>query len=335
MSPIHSGATWLSHPPVHSGVMDKLGRDARLTLVAQRQGGAFTFRQAIEAGFSKATIARRVRAGVWVRLHSGVYTFGGTPSSRLLELWAAVLGSGHDSVVSHESAALLHGAEGLPADPITLTAPHGHHQALAGVIVHQIDDLAVRHRTAISRLPVSSPARTVVELGATQPVMAIGRVADDLVRAGRTSYRSISRVFSELNRPGKPGMIRVAEVLDERSDGYVPPASELERVLFDTLAAGGLPAPVRQIPLPGRGSVRGIADGGYLDAQVILEADGRRWHMRVEAARRDRERDAQAARAGFVTLRFLHEQLRDDPAEVCEAVAETREVRLRQLGRVA
>jgi hypothetical protein len=57
--------------------------------------------------------------------------------------------------------------------------------------------------------------------------------------------------------------------------------------------------------------------------------------MRVEAARRDRDRDAQAARAGYVTLRFVHEQLRDDPTGVCETVAETREIRLRQLGRVA
>jgi hypothetical protein len=315
--------------------MDTLGRDARLALVAGRQGGAFTFRQAIEAGYSKATVARRVRAGAWVRLHSGVYTFGGAPPTRTLDLWAAVLGSGRDSVVSHESAALLHGAEGLSVEPITLTAVHGHHQALAGVFVHQISDLAARHRTEIARLPVSSPARTVVELGATQPVTVIGRVADDLVRSGRTSYGSIERVLAELNRPGKPGIARVAEVLAERGDGYVPPASELERLLFETLEAGGLPAPVRQLRLPGRGPLRGIADGGYLDAQIVLEADGRRWHLRVEAARRDRERDAQAARAGFVTLRFLHEQLRDDPASVCDTVSETREVRLRQLGRVA
>ena len=315
--------------------MERLGRDARLALTAGRQGGAFTFRQAIEVGFSKATIARRVRSGTWVRLHSGVYTIAGPIPGRTLELWAAVLGSGRDSVVSHESAALLHGAEDLPLRPITLTAPHGHHQCLAGVLVHQIDDLTPRHRTAIARLPVSSPARTVVELGATQPVTVIGRVADDLVRSGRTSYGSIERMLAELNRPGKPGLAKVGEVLDERGAGYVPPASELERLLFATLEAGGLPAPVRQLPLPGRGPIRGIADGGYVDAQMLLEADGRRWHMRVEAARRDRERDAQAARAGYVTLRFVHEQLRDDPAGVCDTVSETREVRLRQLGQVA
>lgn len=304
-------------------------------MVAERQGGAFTFAEAIAVGFSKATVGRRVRSGAWRRLYSGVYTIAGAPTTRMLELWSAVLGSGRDSVVSHESAALLHGAEGLPEVPITLTAAHGHHQHLAGVVVHQIDDLTTRQRTAIGRLPVTSPARTVVELGATQPVGVIGRVADDLVRGGRTSYRAIEQVMVDLNRPGKPGMASVATMLDARSDGHVPPSSELERLLFDVLDAGGLPPPVRQVPLPGRGPIRGLVDGGYLDAKVLLEADGRRWHMRVEAARRDRERDAQAARAGYLTLRFLHEQLRDDPGQVCATVAETRAVRLQQLGHVA
>lgn len=311
--------------------MDRHGRDARLALIARRQGGAFSFAQAILAGFSKSTISRRVRAGAWHRLHDGVYTVAGAPSTRILELWAAVLAAGPAAVVTHESAALLHGAERLPLHPITLTAPHGSHHHLAGVFVHQIDDLVEPHRTSIGRLPVSSAARSVVELGATCSAEIVGRVADDLVRAGRTSYRAIELVLAQLTRPGKPGIVTVAEVLDCRGDGFIPPASELERMLFDTLAAGGLPPPVRQLPLPGRGTVTGIADGGYVDAKIILEADGRRWHMRVEAARRDRERDAQAVRAGWVPLRFLFEQLRDEPSQVCDVVEDARSTRLRQL----
>jgi very-short-patch-repair endonuclease len=92
---------------------------------------------------------------------------------------------------------------------------------------------------------------------------------------------------------------------------------------------------VRQLPLPGRGRVRGIADGGYPDARIVLEADGRRWHDRVAAARRDRERDAQAARVGWQTLRWVYEQVMDDPAEVCATVRDTRQVRLDLFRRAA
>lgn len=312
--------------------MDDPGRDARLAMTARRQGGAFTFAQAARIGYSKATIGRRVRCGTWHRLHDGVYSIAGAPGTRDLEIWSAVLAAGPSSVVTHESAALLHGAEGLPSEPITLTAPHGSHHHLHGVFVHQIDDLADRHRTTIHGLPVSRPARTVVELGATQPADVVGRVADDFVRAGRTSYAAIEQVLTDLTRPGKPGIATVARVLDARGDGYVPPSSELERMLFATLDAGGLPPPQRQIPLPGRGGIAGIADAGYSDARIVLEADGRRWHMRVEAARRDRERDARVVRAGWVPLRFLYEQIRDQPEAVCNLVDEVRAVRLGQLG---
>ena len=307
----------------------------RLALIAERQGGAFSFEQARRQGFSKATISRRLRCGAWRRHHPGVYSFAGAPPTRLLDLWAAVLAAGPGAVITHETAALAHGAERLATSPITLTNPHGHHHRLAGVCVHQIDDLEPHHRTTWHGLPISTPPRTVVELGATQHEDVVGRVLDDLLNAHKTTMSAVAAAFANIARPGKPGIHTVAKVLDDRGDGYVPPASELERSMFATLDAGGLPAPVRQLPLPGRGPIKGIADAGYLDARMLLEADGRRWHSRVEAARRDRERDAQVIRAGWVPLRFVYEQLRHAPGEVCAIVDETRAMRLAQLGRAA
>lgn len=315
--------------------MPPAGRDARIALVATRQGGAFSFAQALEHGFPRSTIGRRIRSGAWTRVHPGVYVVAGGQATRARDLWAAWLAAGPGAVISHESAALLHGAERLPLRPITLTNPHGAHHRLAEVFVHQIDDLTDAHTTTRQRLPVSTPARSVVDLGATQDVDTVGRVADDLVRLETTSYAAIGRVLAAITRPGKPGLHVVAAALDERGDGFVPPASELERALFAALDAGGLDAPERQIPLPGRGRIAGIADAGYRRAQVILEADGRRWHARVEAARRDRERDAQVVRAGWVPLRFLYEHIVGDPAGMCAVVSDTLHTRLRQLGRAA
>src|SRR3546814_4388303 len=102
-------------------------------------------------------------------------------------------------------------------------------------------------------MPVSKQARAVVELGATQTIEVVGLVADDLVRSGRTSYAAIAGVLAQLARPGKPGIGTVAQVLDERGDGFVSPYSDLERLLFSVLEAGGLPAPARLIALSGRG----------------------------------------------------------------------------------
>lgn len=315
--------------------MSHVPRDARLSLLAGRQGGAFSFQQALALGFPRATISRRLSTGAWTRLHPGVFTVGGSLDGRQRDLWASLLAVGPKAIVSHESAALLHGAERLRERPITLTNPHGWHHQLAGVMVHQINDHRPSHQTLVNGLRTSTPARTIVELGATQAPREVGRVLDDYIRTNRTTLAVVRRVFAELLRPGKPGLGCVAAVIDERADGFVPPASELERALFATLEAGGLPPPARQIPLPGRGTVTGVADCGYVDAKVVLEADGRRWHSRVEAARRDRERDAQVIRAGWVPLRFVYEQIQHEPGEVCAIVADTRDQRLALLRRAA
>src|SRR4029450_10710551 len=107
----------------------------------------------------------------------------------------------------------------------------------------------------------------------------------------------------------------------------VPAQSELESALFAALAGGGLPDPQRQRALPGVGALPGLVDAASPDCRLILEADGRRWHTRVADLRRDHERDAEAARAGWQTLRFLYEQVVHHPADVCAVVADVRAVR--------
>jgi hypothetical protein len=308
--------------------MHEKALDVRVGLVAGRQGGAFTWGQARGCGFGKATIGRRVRSGEWLRVYPGVYVLAGAPPSRRRDLWVAVLAVGSTATVSHESGALFHGARRLAPHPVTLTATHGSHHRLPGLVVHQIDDLAPHHRTTVDGLPVVTPARAVVELGSRLSPDRLGDVADDLVQLRKTSWPAIGRVFRDVARPGKPGMATVAAMLDDRCGHEVPADSHLERSLFTALAAGGLPAPVRQMALPGRGAIRGLVDAAYPDARIVLEADGRTYHMQLDAMRRDRERDAQVVKAGWVPLRFVYEQIVHDPAAVAEDVRVSRAVRL-------
>jgi hypothetical protein len=309
--------------------------DVRIGLVASRQAGAFTWSQAMACGFGKATVSRRISSGRWRRPHPGVYVLTGVPPTHALELWIAVLAVGAGVVLSHETGARLHGADRLPRRPVTATMAHGSHHRLAGITVHQIDDVAPRHRTTVDGLPVVTAARAVIDLAVTLDFGRLGRVADDLVQARATTWRAIGGVFRDVARPGKPGLPVLARLMDDRCGTGVPADSMLERSLFSALAAGGLPAPLRQMPLPGWGPVRGLVDAAYPDARIVLEADGRTYHMRLEAMRRDRERDAQVVRAGWVPLRFVHDQVVHDPASVCAVVAETRAVRLPLFGRAA
>ena len=124
-------------------------------------------------------------------------------------------------------------------------------------------------------------------------------------------------------------MIQLGEVLDERRDGCVADQSRLERALFTALGRDALPLPAPQVPLPNRGAIEGVVDGAYSDAKLILEANGRRWHTRLRDLKRDHLRDAEAARVGWETLRFVYEQIIGNPDEVCALVRDVRAVRLR------
>jgi very-short-patch-repair endonuclease len=267
-------------------------------------------------------------SGRWERPFPGVYRIAGIPQSWLGDLWCAFLAVGDQGVVTHETALRMHGIECVAPRPLTFTVPHGGHAYVRGTFVHQIDDLRPHRVTRVSGLPVSCAARAVVEVAATLGPKQLERTLDAALHTKRASLSQINACFREVLRPGKPGIAKLVALLDLRDDGYVPPASELERALFGALRAGGLPEPRRQFPLPGRGAVDGLVDAAYPDVRLIIEADGRRWHTRIEDFRRDRQRDAEAARAGWQTLRLTYAEIAHDPGELCNTVGDIRAARM-------
>lgn len=306
--------------------------DARAARLATRQSGHLSRAQAMSLGFSNSAIKRRLQRGAWDRAHPGVYRISGAPSTWLGEIWAALLAAGPLATVTHETSVRISGSSHVAPRPITLTVPHGAHPRVAGAVVHQINDLRPHHVVAIEGLPASEPARAVVECAATLGPRRLGRVLDDLVFDRRTSFGQVSVRLAEVMRPGKPGVAMLARLLDERDEGSTVSGSQLERDLVGALVAGGLPDPERQMALPGTGAIEGLVDAAYRDCKVIIEADGRRWHTRVRDLARDHARDAEAARVGWQTLRFLHEEITRDPDGVCATVADVRAVRLATTG---
>jgi Protein of unknown function (DUF559) len=305
--------------------------DRRIATIAAGQAGALARAQALPAGMTDRMISHRLATGRWTFLHPGVYAVAGAPPSWLGDVWGARLAAGPQAVASHETALLLRGVEDrhVPRHPVRLIVPHGTHPRVAGAVVHQIDDLAPDHVCEVDGLPVTTPARAVVDLAARAGPRRLAEIVD-VVTPRLTSTARIARSTADVARRGKPGIARLGEVLDARGPGHGPPASVLEGALFGALAAAELPAPARQFRLPGRGAVDGLVDAAYLDVRLILEADGRRWHSRISDLRRDHQRDAEAARAGWQTLRLLYEDVVGHPDEVADMVRDVRRARASQ-----
>jgi len=200
------------------------------------------------------------------------------------------------------------------------------------VITHQIGDMFDRPSQIelVEGLPVATLARTFVDLSGVVRIGRLSTALDDALAARRITIEAVASAIHMVMRPGKPGLRNIIRVVARHQPGEPVPGSELESALLRLLARHGEPMPRRQSPLPGSG-MEGLVDVCYLESKLIVEADGRRWHARVAQMKKDHERDAQAARAGFLTLRVLHEHVVGDPEGTVRTIRETRLMRQAQL----
>lgn len=286
-----------------------------LTATAARQEGLWTRAQALERGASHQLVRRRVASGTWVDHGHGIFGFPGVPWTHHRRLWRGHLIMGPHSVVSHEAAAVLRHTAGFSGEPVVLIRPHGGWSRLDGVTVHQIDDCADSHRYLRRGLPVTTPARTIVDLAAVCGRSRLEVAVEEELARGRTSLASIAYVLADVARPGKPGVNRLHAVLD-RQIGARPSASRLEALMEHELRQLRGIDYCCEVPLPSRGDITGRVDFAIPACKIIIEVDGRRWHERRRDMIRDRDRDNAAAAAGWLTLRFMWEHLTEDPAGV-------------------
>ncbi len=294
--------------------------DHLLAELARPQYGLFTRAQAIALGASLGLIKRRVAAGRWIVIAPGVYSFPGVAPTWRRDLLAACLQAGHGAVVSHEAAAGLHGMATFPPGSVVVMLRHGDHQHLRKGSLRQSTDLGAHHCTEVDGIPVTTVARTLVDLAATVRPGRLRVAVEDALAAKACTLEDLSRCHAELRRPGKRGMGALTLVLRSLGPGPVRKASELERRLRRVLENHGLPQPVREYDLPWDRSTPGRVDFAYPERRIIVEADSRRWHTRERDFEVDRRRDREAQLAGWDVYRFTWRDLEDDPEDVARTV---------------
>jgi hypothetical protein len=282
------------------------------------QCGVLSRPQAIDLGLTSSAIAARLRNGRWRRLHPGVYAaFSGDPS-RQAWLWAAVLRAGPAAVLSHQTAAELHGLTVEPAPAIHVLVPAGRQIApITGVAVHY------SRRVSEARHPVLLPPRTRVE----EAVLDLATAASSLDLALGWIFRACG------SRRTTPGKLTAAMLLRPRMRWR----GELSEAL--SLAAGGvhsllefryvdrverphgLPPGKRQHAVR-RGSRRQYQDVDYDCYGVVVELDGQAAHP-AGLRWRDIRRDNANAAEGQVTLRYGWPDVTEWPCHVASEIGAT------------
>jgi hypothetical protein len=199
---------------------------------------------------------------------------------------AAVLALGDGAVVSHRSAAALWDL--LPANPtaaidISVPGESGRKKRL-GIRLHRCISL---EPTAVTRrygIPVTTPARTIVDL------------------RHLVSDRELRRAVRQAELLGLH--IGSAAV----SDGT---RSELEFRFLELCRRNGIPAPAVNVRIGGL-----IVDFVWNEPRLIVETDGYKYHRGRIAFEDDRARDLKLRALGYDVIRLTYHQVVDRPDDV-------------------
>ncbi len=289
--------------------------DATIMDVAGRRGGVCSRADLLKAGVSAEAIKRRVRCGLLLPICRGVYLVEQLVdhSTSYHRAVAAIPGA----VLSHLTAAQLHGLAVEPpavTDPVHVVVPHGVNRRIDGIVVHRrrrppsVHDVMV-----IDRLPLTVPALTIVDLAGTVGPKRLRHIVQTAIAAGNPTSDVLVACFAATARRGVDGAALMRRTLRAVIDDEPVRHSVLERALARLLAAHDIVGFEAQVRPPWFDGWRGIVDFAHHELQVVLEADGRRWHRRDQEMADDRRRDRLAAAHGWVTIRFMWEEIVERP----------------------
>jgi hypothetical protein len=287
-----------------NAVADGAGTVMLAAEIASRQHGLITRAQATEVGFSTSAIKRRVRSGHWDRLHSGVYCVAGAPKTRARDILEACFAVGPDAVASFFTAGELHHLhEVWPRETIHVTVPHALRCSVAGVRVHRSRQLGPRDVTVVDGIPVTTAARTAIDLSPTLPKPKLELTAMDAVRRKLLDTQAFrKRVLRACWLGRKGGLRKLRPILRGQAFGEFHESVHEARILQAVLESG-LPKPVTGVRVVVGDTSLGEADMFFVRSRVALECDGKRYHGTDSAKARDDEKTRLFAAAGILLVR--------------------------------
>jgi len=291
--------------------------DRVLADLAAQQHGVVARRQLEAVGVTLSMLKSRAASGQLLRIHRGVYAVGHDRLRREGWWMAAVLAVGPGALLSHRDAAALHGLR-PPGDhtrwEVTTT---GRAASTDRIRVYGTTALDARDATAVDGIPVTSVARTLVDLAATAPSAQVRKALNEAERQRCVDLRDIERVLTTTARRNGRGHAATRQALAELAAvGERVTRSELEDRFLALLDARRLPRPLTNHGIEGM-----EVDVCWPEQRLAVELDGWDEHSTRQAFQHDRERSNDLTAAGWTLLRFTWADVTRRPDDTAARVA--------------
>jgi hypothetical protein len=182
---------------------------------------------------------------------------------------AAVLAFGPAALLSHQSAAELWEIRPPQSGPIEISVPARVTRLARGVVLHRRRGLHRADRRVRDGIPVTSPVRTLADLGARLTAARLEAAVNEADKRDLVDPEALREALREMKR--QPGVAALRDLLDRRT--FVLTDSELERRFLLLVRACELP-----VPQTGR-RLRGFkVDFYWPELGLVVETDGLRYH---------------------------------------------------------
>jgi very-short-patch-repair endonuclease len=269
--------------------------------LAASSHGVVTRAQLLRAGLSPEEVRQRELRGSLLREHRGVFRVGHRAPSVEARYLAAVLACGDGALLSGRAAAhhlrLLGGA----APPPEVTARN--ERRVKGIRTRRSRRLDARDTTVWRGIPVTTVARTLVDLADVLPIDDLARACHE---AGVKHQTTPAEVEAALRRTrGRRGASDLRRVL--RGDAPVA-LSKLEARFLERLRVSGLELPETNRVVSGR-----RVDCHWPRHRLTIELDGYRYHRSRHAWEKDRHREREARARGDEFRRFTYGDVFERP----------------------
>ncbi len=285
--------------------------DPCIARVAKAQHGVVTTQQL--HGLGRGAIAHRAAQRRLTPLHRGVYLVALQLDVPLSREMAAVLACGAGAALSHRSAAMvwqLAGADPLAEVEITV---RGGDRRRDGIRVHRVADLDQRDLTRHARIPITTPARTLVDLAFVAEDRELARAFEQAQILRLVTPRDIRAALAR--SPTGRGRRAVRKLLEAAAEPRFTRSRAEERML-ELIRASGLPVPRTNVRVHGF-----EVDLHWPEQRLVAEVDGYAYHRSRAAFERDRRRDQRLQLAGQRVLRVTWRQMVDEPFALVAGLA--------------
>lgn len=281
--------------------------DGKIADLADRQHGVVSNRCLRPLEVSEKQIRQRLGDKRLRPLHRGVYAVGHAKLTRHGHWMAAVLALGEGALLSHRDAAALWGLiEVGSRSRIDVAVVGRSRRKRRGLAIHVTRELHPDDRAMRDRIPVTSVARTLLDLAEVVDARPLQRAYERAERLQLLDIRAVQAVIERAH--GRHGAPALRALLAYDPEAAARARSELERAFLDLVREGGLPAPQVNVSVEGHD-----VDCWWPSANLVVELDSFEFHRDRVAFERDREKIATLRLAGREVLPLTHRQLTERP----------------------